>query len=116
MRRAVAAQVIEFKRAAAARGSLVCAVTGETLDWDGAHADHAPPIFVTLADEWAERVGGYTAIQLLPAKDGELGRRMVDPEPWVAFHQDRAKLRIVSKLTNLSFLQKGRRRSGRFSA
>ena len=35
MRRAVAAQVIEFKQAAAARGSLVCAATGEILDWDG---------------------------------------------------------------------------------
>jgi hypothetical protein len=64
----------------------------------------APPIFVTLADKWAECVGGYTAIQLLPAEDGELGRCMADPEPWAAFHQARAKLRIVSRLTNLSLL------------
>jgi hypothetical protein len=109
MRRAVVDQVIEFKRASAARGTLVCAVTGEILDWDSAHVDHAPPIFVTLADQWAEHVGGYTAIQLLPTEDGELGRCMADPEPWAAFHRDRAELRIVSRLTNLSLLQRGRR-------
>lgn len=109
MRRAVADQVIDFKQASAARGTLVCAVTGEILDWDSAHGDHAPPIFVTLADQWAEHVGGYTAIQLLPTEDGELGPCMADPEPWAAFHRDRAELRIVSRLTNLSLLQRGRR-------
>lgn len=109
VRRAVAEQVIVFKQASAARGALVCAVTGEILDWDGAHVDHAPPTFVALADLWAEHAGGYNTIQLLPTADGELGRRMADPVPWAAFHRDRAKLRIVSRLTNLSLLQTGRR-------
>lgn len=105
MRRAVADQVITFKRAAVAQGPLVCAVTGESLTWDGAHVDHAPPVFLTLADQWAALVGGYPAILLSPAKDGEIGRTLLDPEPWQAFHQEHAHLRMVSRLTNLSLLR-----------
>jgi hypothetical protein len=105
MRRAVADQIITFKRAAAAEGPLICAVTGDLLTWDGAHVDHAPPVFLTLADSWADRVGGYSAIHLSPAKDGEIGRSLVDPEAWQAFHRENASLRIVSRLTNLSLLR-----------
>ena len=105
MRRAVADQVIAFKRAAGAYGPLVCEVTGELLTWDGAHVDHAPPVFLTLADQWAALAGGYRAIHLSPAKDGEIGRTLADPGPWQAFHQEHAHLRIVSRLTNLSLLR-----------
>jgi Protein of unknown function (DUF3223) len=105
MRRAVADQVIEFKRIAVTQGPLVCAVTGELLTWDSAHVDHAPPVFLTLADQWAALMGGYPAIHLSPTKDGEIGRTLVDPKPWQAFHQEHACLRIVSRLTNLSLLR-----------
>ncbi len=59
MRRAISDQTNEFKRASAARGPLVCAVTGQMLSWNDAHVDHAPPVFVVLADDWAARAGGY---------------------------------------------------------
>ncbi len=42
MRRAISDQTNEFKRASAARGPLVCAVTGQMLSWNNAHVDHAP--------------------------------------------------------------------------
>jgi Protein of unknown function (DUF3223) len=98
MRRAVDQQISEFRKASAARGPLVCEVTGEALTWDDVHVDHAPPIFVVLADEWAVLVGGYQTIQLLPAEDKQIGRLLADPEPWADFHRARAHLRIVSRL------------------
>jgi hypothetical protein len=108
MRRAISDQVAEFKQASVARGPLVCAVTGRALSWDDAHVDHAPPVFVALADDWAARVGGYPAIQLTPAADHQLGRTLVpgDAEPWADFHRVNAHLRIVSRLANLSLLRK----------
>ena len=107
MRRAVADQITEFKRASAARAPLVCAVTREPLSWDGAHVDHAPPVFIALADEWASRAGGYAMIQLSQAMDGQIGRRLAqsDAESWKEFHQVNAHLRIVSRLANLSLLR-----------
>lgn len=107
MRRAVADQVIAFKRGVVEQGPLVCAVTGEPLTWDSAHVDHAPPVFLVLADQWAALAGGYPAIHLSPSKDGEIGRTLLNPEPWQAFHQEQARLRIVSRLTNLSLLRRG---------
>src|SRR6185437_17056408 len=77
MRHAISDQTTEFKRASAARGPLVCAVTGQALSWDDAHVDHAPPVFVALADDWAARVGGYSAIQLTPPTDRQLGRTLL---------------------------------------
>jgi Protein of unknown function (DUF3223) len=106
MRRAVADQVIRFKQAAVKKGPLVCAITGEPLTWDGTHVDHAPPVFLTLADQWAALVGGYPAIQLSPTKDREIGRTLLDPGPWQAFHQEHARLRLVARLTNLSLLRR----------
>jgi Protein of unknown function (DUF3223) len=109
MRRAISDQTSEFKRASAARGPLVCAVTGQVLSWDNAHVDHAPPVFVALADDWAARVGGYSAIRLTPAADSQLGRTIADgaaAEAWAEFHRTNAQLRIVSRLANLSLLRK----------
>jgi Protein of unknown function (DUF3223) len=108
MRRAVADQIIGFKQASAERGPLICAVTGDALSWDDAHVDHAPPIFVALADEWASRQGGYSAIRLPPAMDKQIGRSLIQPdaESWALFHQEHAQLRIVSKLANLSLLRR----------
>lgn len=108
MRRAIADQVTEFKQASAARGPLVCAVTGQVLSWDNAHVDHAPPVFVALADDWAARVGGYPAIRLTPAVDNQMGRTLMpgDADAWAEFHHETAHLRIVSRLANLSLLRK----------
>lgn len=109
MRRAIADQTNEFKRASAARGPLVCAVTSQKLSWDDAHVDHAPPVFVALADDWAARVGGYSAMQIVPAADGQLGRTLVEgaaADAWAEFHRANARLRIVSKVANLSLLRK----------
>jgi len=107
MRRAVADQVAQFKQASAARAPLACAVTGELLSWDNAHVDHAPLVFIALADEWATLAGGYSAIQLTAAADGQIGRTLAqdDAESWAAFHRTYARLRIVSRLTNLSLLR-----------
>lgn len=80
MRRAIADQVTEFKRASAARGPLVCAVTGQT-------SITRPQVFLALADDWAARVGGYLAIRLTSAADGQMGRELVpgDAEAWADF-------------------------------
>lgn len=54
MRRTVTDRITEFKRASAARAPLGCAVTGEALSWDGAHVDHASPVFIALVAQRVE--------------------------------------------------------------
>ncbi|HUK69049.1 MAG TPA: DCL family protein [Streptosporangiaceae bacterium] len=110
MRRAIAGQVIEFKQAAQDQGPLVCAVTGVPLSREAAHVDHAPPVFTALADEWAAAAGGYAAVVLSRSADGQIGRRLspADEASWTEFHRARARLRITSRLANLSLLRTGR--------
>jgi hypothetical protein len=108
MRRAVADQIIEFKHQAVTTAPLVCAMTGIRLTWAQAHVDHAPPVFIALADEWAGLMGGYPAIGLVPPADGQAGRVLgeADAASWAEFHRERATLRIVSRLANLSLLRR----------
>ena len=107
MRRAVESQITEFKTTAAATGRLRDAVTGETLTWDNVHVDHAPPVFVLIADAYAALFGGYTAIGLTPSQDGQIGRALTSThENWAIWHRAFARLRIVSEQTNMSLLRR----------
>jgi len=107
MRRAVESQITEFKATAAAEGSLRDAITGEILTWDNVHVDHAPPVFVLIADAYAALSGGYAAIGLTPSQDGQIGRALTGAhENWAAWHRAFARLRIVSEQTNMSLLRR----------
>lgn len=85
----------------------MCAISGEVLSWDDAHVDHAPPVFITLADRWTLLAGGYPVITLTPTADGQIGRTLTatDAQSWADFHRANAHLRIVSSLANLSLLR-----------
>jgi hypothetical protein len=107
MRRAVELQVTEFKAASARNGGLYDAVTGEPLTWDNVHVDHAPPVFIIIANAYASLFGGYEAIPLTPSRDGQIGRALdgEHQQKWAGWHAFFARLRIVSVATNLSLLR-----------
>jgi hypothetical protein len=68
--------------------------------------------FVTIADAFAEQVGGYDAIEVLTG-DGAIGRRLADERlssDWQDFHRKMAHLVVVSAHANLSALRRGKPR------
>jgi hypothetical protein len=109
MRRAVADQVIGFRRPV---GRTTCPVTGVRLEAGEGHVDHAPPAFLELADAFAAGRGGYDAIRLRVA-DAHMGPELADEAfaaSWRAYHRAHARLRVVSAMANLSVLRAGGRR------
>jgi hypothetical protein len=97
-------QVLEFKNTAfSTTTSIRCPLTGEEVSSETCHVDHVVP-FIDLALEFAQ------------ARNIELAemttRPGVGPEvlltdasvaaEWVAYHRERASLRIVSRRGNLS--------------
>jgi hypothetical protein len=88
-----------------------CPFTGEPLSWSKCHVDHAPPYtFERLVKEFleseklspdaVETVGYYSAKVPIRLVDLELEKR------WIAFHEKRAVLRVVSIKANLSIIPK----------
>jgi hypothetical protein len=82
-RKAVADQIIRFKKAAFARTNTVwCELTGTWITWDECHVDHVYP-FEDLIQDF--RAAGY--------------RTVAD---FVEYHRAKAVLRCVSKVANLA--------------
>ncbi len=108
MRSAVRDQLAEV-RAAALATARRCPISGDLLTVENCHADHEEPLFIEIADAFANSEGGYEAMAT-HALDGAFGRRFVDDaqeQRWIDFHKRRARLRAVSKRTNLSTLRRG---------
>jgi hypothetical protein len=108
MRSAVREQLAEV-RAAALSARARCPISGELLTVENCHADHAEPLFIEIANAFASSEGGYEAIATR-VLDGAFGRRFSDDaqeQRWIAFHRSHARLRAVSKRTNLSTLRRG---------
>ncbi|MCZ4117901.1 DCL family protein [Streptomyces sp. H39-S7] len=110
MRRIVAPQVIEFVGSEFHRQTVVkCPITGAMMDSPTeAHVDHYDPEFAVLAMRFAEAHDGWEAFELLSV-DGQIGQRFQDERlcaAWYDYHKQHAKLRVVTKLANLSLLRR----------
>jgi hypothetical protein len=94
----IADQITEFRRNA----ELVCAVSGVELTYqkgrpDTAEVDHTPPAtFNALAEEWAQRQGGWAAVQ--NHQEGQRRRLTLGVQrmSWWLFHREHATLRMLS--------------------
>lgn len=110
MRHAVEHQIFAYRdRAFANVDQIQCPISGEWVGKLACHIDHAWPItFLHLADKWAVRAGGYEAVQH-GSGDNQFGRRMTDVEQrdsWLAYHLERAQLRVVSPNANVGVLRR----------
>jgi hypothetical protein len=109
-RSAAVDRVLAFKNEAFAAASILpCAVTGVPVGPDSCHIDHAPPwTFDRIASEFAL---GYSEDEIRamvrPTADGESRTVFADDattSAFLAFHDARAVLRVVSIEVNLSVL------------
>ena len=82
----------------------VCPLTGQPLAFGpDAHVDHSDPTFVELAEGWVLTQGGWDAVNVCP--DDGPGQRLVDHAQhadWIAWHRQRARLRVVHRSANLA--------------
>lgn len=112
MRSLVVDQVLHFKNVAyAGRSTVPCAVTGKPVLAEDCHVDHAPPVFVELAESFAERMGGFECIDIVDGRDGEIGCTFEDDvveRAWQTFHRRQAKLQIVTREANTGLLRRAR--------
>lgn len=102
-RNAVRAQIYAFRDSGLAE-SLVCPITGELLNRENCAVDHTPPYtFEKTLFDFCQ------AQQLNPldvAVGSEVGTVAVIEDPallarWQSYHQERARLRLISRLGNL---------------
>jgi hypothetical protein len=111
MRSAVAEQVLDFKKRRFSEGVVLCPFTQEALRPETSHVDHvAPNTFYEILNEWLTSAGltlEEIAISLPRAE--QVRRDMTDEtqiQSWTSFHRAKAKLRLTSKLGNLSHAKK----------
>lgn len=113
MRVAVRPQIEAFRSAAyAGKDTVTCAVSGDEVRMADCHVDHDSPTFIEIADQFAALEGGYQSIAVT-AGDGVIGHRFSSSTieaRWVDHHEKFARLRVVSKRSNLSTLRRGIRR------
>lgn len=115
LRHAVAEQVISFQRAAFAGDILpVCPYTNEVLSFSDAHVDHTPPdTFFALATRWMQQSSiEFQDVPLVENADNQWARAMRDgtqEASWRAFHLSSARLRIISRIANLSHAKREQR-------
>jgi len=88
-------------------GRLPCELTGERLLPTEGHLDHiAPHTFLRLATLFLEAHGlDIDTVPLAPPRDGEIGRRLLDPglgEQFRSFHSRIARFRFIAARENLS--------------
>lgn len=102
-RNAIQDSMQAFKQAAFTTGTAKCEATGKELVWANAHVDHIEPFYL-IADSWIEGTG-VTEADLSKDSDGGFGESFTDQRlvaSFRAYHDERAKLRVVSVFVNLS--------------
>ena len=108
MRALIKPQVIEFKREFFDSGGDTCSLTGQPVSWYDSHVDHIPPdTFDTLVAKFvAENYVNLAAVPLLDVGADNTYVDMIDDDDlvdrWTRFHQQCARLRVVSPIGNLS--------------
>ena len=88
-------------------GRLPCELTGERLLPTEGHLDHiAPHTFLRLATLFLDAHGlDIDTVPLAPPRDGEIGRRLIEPDladRFRAFHARVARFRFIAARENLS--------------
>jgi len=111
-RTSVVEDVLAFKQwvfdaGADAENKVACAITGERVGWDEAHVDHAPPwTFKAIVDSFASEIEVDAArVPLTGDGDNECRSAFADAEMaerFRRFHNERARLRVVTNAANLS--------------
>lgn len=103
LRRAVEASVVRFKYDTFRdTDTVVCPVTGQTLDRRLGHVDHVVP-FADLVDEWLRSEDMTVDDVEVRTGDGVIGDRLADPwleVDWKTFHDERAVLRYIHPAAN----------------
>jgi hypothetical protein len=92
-------------------GVATCEFTGQPIQFIGSHVDHVPPkTFDTLLNEFIELY--QIDPETITLKDELLDNKYQDEladealaELWVNWHNERASLRVVSRLANLSHVK-----------
>lgn len=108
LRRAVAAQIVEFRERYFADAPFSrCPLSGEPISRNSYHVDHAPPSkFIVLVESWLGRQSlSLEQVQITPPGDAQIVAEMTCPEQrgsWTGFHFQESKLRMLSPLGNLS--------------
>lgn len=105
-------QVIAFRDAFFAEAATrICPVSGQQIDAGNSHVDHEPPLtFEALVDEFCRVTG--TVVDFSSTKQGadnETHVTLSDPQlggRWIAFHRERARLRVISARANLSTVRR----------
>lgn len=91
--------------------AIHCAYTGELIEWQDADVDHAPPnTFEVLVDNWLKSLGiSYEDVEIVPSPNYQEESKFLDPvlaQTWPQYHQEHAKLRVVSAFANRSLLRR----------
>jgi Protein of unknown function (DUF3223) len=105
MRRAIFDQVLEFKNQKfSGMVKIRCEASDELIGPDECDVDHFDPTFRQIVDDFFQTTGwNFENIRVRPTADGQLGDELADSplsELWQAFHNTKAKLRIVTKKIN----------------
>jgi len=100
MRRAVADQVIQYKRLrfVSSGGSVTSDGDGRALDWGSVCVDHYPNTFAFLRDSFLAKEG-LRLVDVETKSDPKCGVAMADDalrERWESYHDAHKTLRIVS--------------------
>lgn len=118
-REAVTDTIINFKRGCFADSKIkTCPITGESITPDNSHVDHEPPM---TFDEIVRRFIDDNQIDIERVElsgigeDGSIRNRIKNEilrDMFIAYHNQRALLRIVSPQANLSIIKLFRKDSG----
>lgn len=108
MRVLVEPQIAEFRKWHFATQPHVCVLTGETITFIGSHVDHIPPFtFTRLVDDFCAAYGiDLAKVRLHDEFADNKHFDMIDDaataDTWMEYHSEHARLRVVSRLGNLS--------------
>jgi|SRR3990167_3020673 len=102
MRRAVADQIIEFKKKIFGDQEVVpSAISGILLKWNDVHIDHFNPSFIIIAEHWiGDR--NWSEIQIDHSNNLAEFTNAADCRSWSDYHKENAHLRVISITENLS--------------
>jgi hypothetical protein len=97
---------LDFFQKHAENDLVKCPVTSDLISIYESHVDHAPPAtFDVIVNEFMASVGTIKPEMLTDHTDGCEGNFFADKDmqsQWVKFHNDRATLRVLSVIANLS--------------
>lgn len=99
-----------FRKNANEDRRIQCPITGEWVTEDQAHVDHIPPdTFEKLVTDFiAQNNINVEEVEIREAEgDAEIGKTFTDAslaEEWIKYHNENAKLRVVSSYANLSII------------